>query len=416
MIPASRSATAPSWATSWSLNVRGSSVWTLRTPTVWSCQVSGTDSIDATKRRWSMPRTHRKRGSAWTSGMTSGSRVGGDPPGHALAERHARPADLEPVEAVGRGQRQVRSVAVEQVERGDIRVEHVPGPVDDGLEQLVPRPRRRREAGDLVEEAELLELVVGGARAASAPSRLGRGWRVAAALERTSSRPSRYKPRERLRPGRLRSGGGLVAERSAPRAARRERAAASTAGRHARGRRRAARDRDRRRARPARASRSGCSARCSARSSPSRPARSCSRPSSASGAGRSPSAATTTRPSGRDSTTSCGRSTSTAPRPSSGRSRSTSGSSTWPRRAAGSGRCAGASGRRATASWTDSLADAVAGLRRLGRTDAELDALVGRLVGHAGPHRPPDRGAPADDARRAPPLRRSCSRASTTRA
>ena len=55
--------------------VRGCSVWTLRTPTIWSCQVSGTDSIDATKRRWSMPRTHRKRGSARTSGMTSGSRL-----------------------------------------------------------------------------------------------------------------------------------------------------------------------------------------------------------------------------------------------------------------------------------------------------------------------------------------------------
>ena len=32
------------------------------------------DSIEATKRRWSMPRTHRKRASALTSGMTSGRR------------------------------------------------------------------------------------------------------------------------------------------------------------------------------------------------------------------------------------------------------------------------------------------------------------------------------------------------------
>ena len=186
MIPASRSATAPSWATSWSLKVRASSVWTLRTPTVWSCQLSGTDSIDDTNRRWSMPRTHRKRGSARTSVMTSGSRVGGDAPGHAFAERHARAADLEPVEAVGRSQRQVRSVPVEQVERGDIRVQDVPGPVDDGLEQLVPGAGRGREAGHLVEEAELFELVVGGrggvGRAGTAPRTRFAGLR---GLERT---------------------------------------------------------------------------------------------------------------------------------------------------------------------------------------------------------------------------------------
>ena len=45
-MPASRSATALSWATSASLNSRGCSVWTLSTPTVWSCQVSGTLSIE----------------------------------------------------------------------------------------------------------------------------------------------------------------------------------------------------------------------------------------------------------------------------------------------------------------------------------------------------------------------------------
>ena len=91
--------------------------------------------------------------------MTSGSRLRGDAARDALAERDAGPADLEAVEAVRRRERQVRSVAVEQVERGDIGVERIAGPVDDGLEQLVPRPRRRREAGDLVEEPELLELV-----------------------------------------------------------------------------------------------------------------------------------------------------------------------------------------------------------------------------------------------------------------
>ena len=56
------------------LKTRGCSVCTLRTPTVWSCQMSGTDNMDATNRRWSMPRTHRNRASARTSGMTRCSR------------------------------------------------------------------------------------------------------------------------------------------------------------------------------------------------------------------------------------------------------------------------------------------------------------------------------------------------------
>ena len=38
-------------------------------------------------------------------------------------------------------------------------MKRVAGPVDDRLEQLVPRPGGRREAGDLVEEAQLLELL-----------------------------------------------------------------------------------------------------------------------------------------------------------------------------------------------------------------------------------------------------------------
>ena len=91
--------------------------------------------------------------------MTSGSLVCGDAAGDALAVRHPRPADLEAVEAVRRRQRQVGSVPIEQVQRGDVRVERVAGPVDHGLEQLVPRPGGRREAGDLVQEAELLELI-----------------------------------------------------------------------------------------------------------------------------------------------------------------------------------------------------------------------------------------------------------------
>ena len=54
------------------LNWRACSVWTLRTPTTWSFQLSGTLSIDATNRFWSIPRTHRKRESERTSGTARG--------------------------------------------------------------------------------------------------------------------------------------------------------------------------------------------------------------------------------------------------------------------------------------------------------------------------------------------------------
>ena len=90
-----------------------------------------------------------------------------DPAGDTLPERHARPADLEAVEPVGRGEGQVRSIPVKEVQRGDIRVQRVAGPVDHGLEQLVPCPRGRGEPRDLVQEAQLLELVRGGRRQAA---------------------------------------------------------------------------------------------------------------------------------------------------------------------------------------------------------------------------------------------------------
>jgi len=51
-------------------------------------------------------------------------------------------------------------------------VERVASPVDDGLEQLVPRPRRRRQAGDVAKEPELVEL-----GALSCVSRVGFGRR-----------------------------------------------------------------------------------------------------------------------------------------------------------------------------------------------------------------------------------------------
>ena len=84
---------------------------------------------------------------------------GGDAAGDALAERHPGAADLVAVQAVRGRQRQVRAVAVEQVERRDVGVEGVARLVDDRLEQLVPRPRRRGQAGHAVQEAQLLELL-----------------------------------------------------------------------------------------------------------------------------------------------------------------------------------------------------------------------------------------------------------------
>ncbi len=79
--------------------------------------------------------------------------------GHSVAVRHPRPSDLEAIEAGRRGERQVRSVAVEEIQGRNVGVERIAGPVDDGLEQLVPRPRGCREARDLVQEAELRELI-----------------------------------------------------------------------------------------------------------------------------------------------------------------------------------------------------------------------------------------------------------------
>ena len=98
--------------------------------------------------------------------------LGGDQAGHALAERDPGTSDLILVEPVRRRERQVPSIAIEQVERGDVGVQRVPGLVDDRREQLFPRPGRRREPDDAMEELELLELLgrwLGGR---------GRTWRI----------------------------------------------------------------------------------------------------------------------------------------------------------------------------------------------------------------------------------------------
>ena len=82
-----------------------------------------------------------------------------DTTGHALAERDAGPLDLKPVESVRRRERQVRSISIEQVERGDVGMERIPRLVDHRLEEFVPGLGRRREPCDTVEEAKLLQLL-----------------------------------------------------------------------------------------------------------------------------------------------------------------------------------------------------------------------------------------------------------------
>ena len=76
-----------------------------------------------------------------------------------FAERDAGASDLEAIEPVGRGERQVRSIPVEQIERGHIGMEGVAGAVDDRLEQLVPRAGRGRETRDVMDESKLVELI-----------------------------------------------------------------------------------------------------------------------------------------------------------------------------------------------------------------------------------------------------------------
>ena len=258
-------------------------------------------------------------------------------------------------------------------------MQDVPGPVDDGLEQLVPRPGGRGEARHLVQEAELFELIVGGARGHRPPSTRapddrsdGRHWSI-----RRSALASPYKPRERLRPERLRRGGALVPERSLRSGRVRRGAGVARVGG---GRRGAARDRLGRRARPARPR--GPAARRVARPGHRRAGRP--------GAVRDrrthptpddrPPTRRRSRPNARASTTSCGRSTSR------GAEAVIEAFGLY----FGLVNLAEARGRvrtlrrRERASrdgvLADSLADAVAGLRRLGRSDAELDALVARLV------------------------------------
>ena len=151
--------------------------------------------------------------------------------------------------------------------------------------------------------------------------------------------------------------------------------------------------------------RSASSARSSARSSPSRPGPSCSTSSSASAGARSRSARTTIPTSGDASTRTSPGSTSGRPRRSSARSPLLP--ARQPRR--GARPRPGAPPRERAARdgvLDDSVAEAVVALRATGRDRGGARRLLERLSVDAGPDRPPDRGPPADRARRPAPVRR----------
>ena len=130
------------------MNARGSTVWTLSTPTTWSFQTSGTEHIEV-KRAWSTPRIQAKRGSSWTSRLVDGPAGRGGDAGDAPAQRQAGDADGLLVEAVRRRERHAAAVAIHEVERADVGARGGLGAVDDRAHQLVPRARRGREVRDL---------------------------------------------------------------------------------------------------------------------------------------------------------------------------------------------------------------------------------------------------------------------------
>ena len=204
-MPARRSAIADSWSTSDSAKSRWVSVWTLSTPTTWSCQVSGTDSIEATNRRWSMPADPQEPGVGGDVGDDHGLPGGGDPAGDPLPERDDRAADLEAVEAVRRGERQARPVPVEQVERRRRSPRGRRASRRRRSRAAPPRSgRSSRDRSDLVQEAQLGDRVVG--RSGTGSARAGARRRTCGPRGRPSRSP--YKPRRRPYRSRLRPGTG----------------------------------------------------------------------------------------------------------------------------------------------------------------------------------------------------------------
>jgi hypothetical protein len=78
---------------------------------------------------------------------------------HARPERHPRTTDLEPIEPVRGGERQVLGVTIEEVQGGDARPERVARLVDDRLEELFPCARGGGQARHAMQEPELVDLL-----------------------------------------------------------------------------------------------------------------------------------------------------------------------------------------------------------------------------------------------------------------
>ena len=139
---------------------------------------------------------------------------GSDVSGDSLAERHTGAADLETVEAVRRRERQLPAVAIEQVERADVGLERIAGPVDDRFQELIPGACGRRQADDPVQELELAELLGRRVKAVLSPvvGALAGGTRVSVdgRHEVHDTEPTRTATRRTLRPG-----SGPVAKRRA---------------------------------------------------------------------------------------------------------------------------------------------------------------------------------------------------------
>ena len=168
---------AESWATSAGLKSRRVSVWTLRTPTTWSRQVSGHGEHrgdEAPLVQAADPEEPRVLRDVRDHDRLPRRRHA---PGDPLPERDDGAADVVAVEAGGGGQRQLEAAAIEEVERRDAGVERVPRAVHHGLEELLPRAGRRGEPEDLVEEPELGDRIMarGGAAAAASGSERVRG-------------------------------------------------------------------------------------------------------------------------------------------------------------------------------------------------------------------------------------------------
>ncbi len=267
-------------------------------------------------------------------------------------------------------------------------MERIPRPVDDGLQQLVPGARGRRQSRDLVQEAKLFELV-------------GSGERLDRVLRPWGPSSSRYKGRKGCGHRRLRSLSSLGCGWARP--DRPSVSAAMTSDRTERA------PNPPGSARPAPATRwparSGCWARSWARSSSSRRARRPTRPSSGSAGEPSRCAASTTR---------LERERQAADLDALDLGATEAVVAAFSiyfqlvNLAEARGRVRTLRRRERAARdglLDDSVAEAVDHLRRAGHGEAELDAMLAAAAHQPGPDRPPDRGAPPDRAGRAAALR-----------